>query len=247
MGALGILFGQKRTVIGAKEDPKTGTASTLAGILKQTIGGVAGIVVDATVSEEHVSNCETTDNPVEDGSDVTDHVHIKPIELTIDGVISDSPLGFAVVGNIQNFARSITNLFGKKTPRSIEAFNSLLDLQKSRTPFTVLTGLRRYENMILTELSVPRTSQTGAAIHFSAKMKQIRIVSSKTISGGGVGGKYGKTKNSGWKASGSVGAGSKLQNQSSSLSAASQSNANKGLGGWLNVSNAPTNPLNAPF
>lgn len=181
MSILGILFGQQRVVIGSKDSGLGGALGRLSGVLRQTIGGVAGIVVDATVSEEHLSEAELTENPVEDGAVVTDHVHLKPAQLTIQGVISDSPLGYAVIGNIQNLVRSVSSLFGKSS-RSVDAYNDLLALQKSRQPFTVTTGLKRYKNMIMTSLSVPRTAQTGRAIHFTATMREIRIVKSKTTS-----------------------------------------------------------------
>ena len=174
-GLLGILFRQKKAVIDYR-DGSSGALNTGIGVLEtaldQNVGGVAGIVIDATVSEDHNSSCNVTDNPVEDGAKVTDHVQLKPAELTIQGVITDAPLGFAVIGNIQQ----VRNIIQGQSARSIDAYNDLLALQKSRRPFTVLTSLKRYENMILVDLSVPRTAQTGRSIHFSAKMKQIRIV-----------------------------------------------------------------------
>ena len=179
MSVLGILFGQKRTIIGGKDDGVGGVLSRLSADLPKFLNTTTGIVVDATISEEHTSSCDLTENPVEDGAKVTDHVQLKPSELTIEGVISDSPLGYAIIGNIQNLVRSAENLFGKSS-RSTDAFNELLKLQKSRQPFTVVTGLKRYTNMIMTELKVPRTATTGGSIHFTATMKEIRIVKSKS-------------------------------------------------------------------
>lgn len=181
MAILGILYGQKKTVIDSKDSGLGGVLGQLQGVLRQTVGGVAGIVVDATINEEHVQVLDITENEVESGVDVTDHSQLKPAQLTIEGVISDTPLGYAVIGNIQNVVRTVETLFGRKS-RSVDAYNDLLALQKSRTPFTVTTGLRRYTNMMLMELSVPRTPQTGQAIHFRAVMKEVRFVSLKTIS-----------------------------------------------------------------
>ena len=213
---LGILFGQQRVVIDAKDSGVGGLLGGLTGVLRQTIGGVAGIVVDATISEEHLTEVDLTENPVEDGAVVTDHVHIKPAQLTIQGVISDTPLGYAVIGNIQNVIRSVTSLFGKSS-RSIDAYNDLLKLQKSRQPFTVTTGLKRYENMILVSLSVPRTAATGRAIHFSAVMREIRIVKSKTTTvslSSSVSSLGSPTKDLGNKVTPAVEAGSKVTSDS---------------------------------
>jgi len=181
MGLLGIIFAQNRVVIDDKAASLTGPFSSFKSAFQQSLStnNLTGIIVDATVSEEHVSECDVTENPVEDGAKITDHVQIKPKKLTIEGVISDAPLGYAVIGNIQNLVRSVSTLFGKKS-RSQDAFDDLIKLQESRKPFTVTTGLKRYTNMIMENLSVPRTSQTGAAIHFKAVMKEIRIVKSQT-------------------------------------------------------------------
>ena len=154
MGIFSILFGKSRASIGS-------------------------ITIDASISEDHVSTAELTENPVEDGGDITDHVRIKPLELTIEGVISDTPVTFSVINNISGIINTVTSIFGN-TSRSVDAYNELIKLQQSRDPFKVVTGLKVYENMILTELSIPRTAQTGNAIHFSATMRQIQIAKSET-------------------------------------------------------------------
>lgn len=179
MGILGILFQQSRAVIGVKDGFGSGALGNLQGVVRSAFGGLGGIVLDATVSEEHLTTCEVTKNPVEDGAQITDHVQIQPAKLTIEGVISDTPIGFAIIGNIQNVIRSVSTLFGKSS-RSIDAYNRLLKLQNDRQPFKVITGLKQYSNMILSELSVPRTKDTGGAIHFRAVMEEIRIVASET-------------------------------------------------------------------
>ena len=220
MSILSILFRQKNVVIGARPS----TASTIAGTiadefkdsLVRTCGAATtkGISVDASVSEEHVTSCEPTDNPVEGGAKITDHVQLNPKQLTIEGVISDSPLGFAVIGNIQNMARAVATVFGNSV-RSIDAYNELVELQESRIPFTVVTGLKRYENMILTNLSVPRTVETGRAIHFKAVMREIKIVNSEVTPsvniGSGVRDVASKTKDNGQKVTTPVPAESKIQ------------------------------------
>lgn len=180
MSTLSVIFRQKNVIIGAKGS-NGNILTDFKDSLVRTWDAVTtkGISVDATVNEEHLTTCDLTENPVEDGAKVTDHVQLNPAELTVEGVISDSPLGYAVIGNVQNLARSVSSVFGGSV-RSIDAYNELLQLQKSREPFTVITGLKRYQNMIMEELSVPRTSQTGAAIHFKAVMREIRIVKSKT-------------------------------------------------------------------
>lgn len=188
MGLVGILFGQKRSIIGVRDSLPGGFLSQVAQSLSQSLvnqwsagNARVGIVVDALVSEEPSFSAEVTKNPIEGGAKISDHVQLKPVELTMEGVISDAPLGYAVIGNIQNLVRQVSNVF-LGSSRSLDAFNELLALRNNRMPFTVITSLKRYQNMIMTELSVPRTAQTGNAIHFRCKMEEVVIVSSQTTS-----------------------------------------------------------------
>lgn len=178
-GIVGLIFRAQKTVINAKDSGLGGALGKIGGVLRQTIGGVAGISIDATLQETHSSSCTIARDPVEDGSNITDHVEMDPVKLTLECVISDTPLGYLIVGNIQNTIRSAQELFGKET-RSHGKWNDLRKLQESRTPFTVVTGLKRYTNMLITNLSLPITAQDGNSIHFTIDMEQIRIVKSKT-------------------------------------------------------------------
>lgn len=173
----GILFRQTKVVLGQNSE---GNGNSLTGILSQTIGGVSGIVLDASISEDHVKECEVTENPVEEGAKITDHVQIKPAMLTIEGIISDYPIGFPIIGNVLNAASTVSNIFDQTSSRSIDAYNQLVKLMDDRQPFTVVTSLKKYESMVFESISVPRTVQSGRALHFTAKLKQIRIVSSQT-------------------------------------------------------------------
>lgn len=185
MSLLGILFRQSNVVIGAKSSRSTNIAGAVLDELKSGLvntwdaATTKGIVVDCTVSENHNFTCDMTEEPVEQGAKITDHVQLKPKQLTIEGVISDAPLGYAIVGNIQNIVKTVASVFGGSV-RSIDAFNELEKLQESRVPFTVITGLKRYENMIMVDFDVQRTAETGRALHFKAIMRQIRIVQSQT-------------------------------------------------------------------
>jgi len=50
------------------------------------------VVVDATIRESHSSPTEVTEHPVEDGSDITDHCHLRQRMLQIEGIITNQPL-----------------------------------------------------------------------------------------------------------------------------------------------------------
>lgn len=53
---------------------------------------IGSISLDASLSEGHSMTAEATDHPVEQGSSISDHVHIKPRVVTIEGIISNHPI-----------------------------------------------------------------------------------------------------------------------------------------------------------
>lgn len=150
----------------------------LSFIFSQDRAKIAGLLIDASIEETHTIDADVTEYPVEDGSMITDHVQVKTPELVMKGVITDAPLGYALVGNIQNLIRSVSILFGG-TKRSIDGYNVLVDLQAKRMPFDVYTTLRRYKNMVIKNLSVVRNADQGASVHFSATLKQIHVAVSE--------------------------------------------------------------------
>ncbi len=145
---------------------------------------IGSIVVDAVIREVHENTSQVTENPVEEGADVTDHVRIMPKMLTMDCVISDTPLSLSVIRNISGAVGSVTELISGRT-LSKDAYDKLVEIQELREPITVVTGLKAYENMVLERLTTPRDSRTSNAIHFTARFKEVVVARTKTIGGGG--------------------------------------------------------------
>jgi len=131
---------------------------------------IAQIEVDVSVSETHETDCDVTENPVESGANVTDHVFVKPARLTVEGLVSDTPI--KLLGNV-------TSLFDDN--RSRKTYEELLALQAAREPIDVITGLKQYSNMILKTLTVPRSADTGKALRFTAVFQEVRLVESASI------------------------------------------------------------------
>jgi hypothetical protein len=158
-------------------------------IYEKTKTQIGTVTVDAAVFIKHSISSSMTKNPVEEGAQVTDHVELNPQAISIQGVISDTPLDFNVLndivkGNFKNLGKSFSDGVKSslnKSSRSVEQYQALMELWKSRKPFQVITGLKVYDSMILTKLDVDQTSTTGQAIHFNADIEEIRIISSKAV------------------------------------------------------------------
>lgn len=119
---------------------------------------IAGFYIDASVREEHTLENEVTVHPVEDGADVTDHIRRKPSPLTIEGVVSDTPIGDVAL------LRSDTVL------PSREALEHIERIFANREPITVATALKSYTDMVPVALSMPRDATTGDALGFTLRL-----------------------------------------------------------------------------
>lgn len=125
---------------------------------------VASVVLDAVLSEEHVYNSRVTNYPIENGQDISDHIINEPDTLQITGVVSDTPLSFLAPFN-----------------RSVNAFNSLIEIHNRRERITVVTGIKVYTNMVITSLQVPRNVQSGQSLTFVIDLQKIFIDTSVQV------------------------------------------------------------------
>jgi hypothetical protein len=125
---------------------------------------IDGYIIDVAVREDHSFDNEVTEHPVEVGSDIVDHVRAKPIMLTLEGIVSDTPIG------------GVADLRSETTLPSREAFERLLAIRNARLPVTISTSLRVYTDMVLEALSTPREAKTGDALVFTARFRQVRII-----------------------------------------------------------------------
>lgn len=117
---------------------------------------------DIVTGEDHQHPAEWPTSPVEDGADVSDHCHLSPHELSLDGLVTDD------------------NDDGE-IDRSKKVYEALLGIREARQLVTVITDLRVYTTMGITGVSNSRSPNTGKAIAPSVSLREIRIVNSISI------------------------------------------------------------------
>jgi len=138
------------------------------------------IELDVIVSESAQASATITANPVENGADVNDHIIINPMTFSMTGVVSDSKV--AILGGINTIEQIASgNAFTKEDTPSKEAWELLLELQAERIPFTLITNLREYENVVIENLSTSQDKDTSNALIFTANMKEIIFVGSQAL------------------------------------------------------------------
>lgn len=185
MAITGIIFNSQKVLINAVSTTSSGFFQNIANVLQGSAqGGYSGIVVDATLSETHENECEVTNYPVETGAAISDHVQLKPKIYTMEGIISDTPISFLILENAVSVVNTFNATFLNKQ-RSTQVYDSLVLLQASRQPFTVISSLKRYPNMIMKSFTVDRDSDSANEIHFKMTLQQVLLVTSQTSSAQG--------------------------------------------------------------
>ena len=156
-------------------------------LYRPTLARIGALELDASISETHTAEVEVTEHPIEKGANISDHVRAKPENLSIEGVVSNTP-----VNRAQN-ARAVKSQ-GKllQTTSDVDAiqghpgvaesaYDQLRALKDSGQLITVVTKLRTYRNMVLRSLSIPRSAKIGDMLQFTAQFIQVNLVENGTV------------------------------------------------------------------
>ncbi len=118
---------------------------------------IGGVFVDVIVSEEHESSMTIAEHPVERGAKISDHAWRERRRVTLEGVVDQS--------------------------RAVSAYQQLLAVQEQAEPFSLVTGLMVYPNMLIERIMVSRDREFARVLKFEAECSEVLIVD--TESGGG--------------------------------------------------------------
>lgn len=126
---------------------------------------VGHMELDCTVSEQHAEGVSRSPYPVEDGLERSDHTEDLPVEVILEGPISDvAPVGFFGVD-------FVTGLFSDA--RAAAAWSELVTLMRSKEPFAVVTSLASYPRMVFADgqsLTVERDRLNSTTLRFRAHL-----------------------------------------------------------------------------
>lgn len=144
-------------------------------LFPRTIGPIP---IDAVITETLESRLRITELPVEFGADITDHAYIEPMRITIEGIIGGGMKGRSTGG------RAI----------AVAAWQALKQLQQSRTPFTLISGLDIHRNILIESLIPERDKDYSWVLKFTAELREIQIVSSAYTEGSAAAPKNGQAR-----------------------------------------------------
>lgn len=116
---------------------------------------VGPVPLDVVIQERHTSTIDITENPIETGAKVNDHAYIMPKRLTLEVCDGDA------TGTWQALKR----------------------LQESRVPFTIVTGLDVYSNMLIRQLDATRTKDISYILSGTIELQEVILVDTSYAAG----------------------------------------------------------------
>jgi hypothetical protein len=126
--------------------------------------------LDAVLAESPEYIATPTRNPIETGANVTDHVTLVPQKLTLEGIVSNTPVSlFRILSGITF------------SDPAQDAFRFIRDLYRNREPFDFVGGLDIYRDMIITSFNPSRTPVTGDILQFTITMEKIQFADSEVV------------------------------------------------------------------
>ncbi|WP_142478562.1 phage baseplate protein [Klebsiella oxytoca] len=151
----------------------------LSTLFQQQTRKIGLIVPDVVITERHSDTLEITEHPVEkptsDGVGfVSDHAYRRPSELVME-------IGFSGGGTLLDLLD--TSSIGLSLGISpSETYQKLLDLQRSREPFSVTTGKRQYTNMLIRVLDVTTDKTSENVLMATLTLRELNTTQTQTVS-----------------------------------------------------------------
>jgi len=167
LGAASLLFSSNRSIVGA------GNGLDMNGNAVASIS----VIPNLAIAERHRDAMGVTSQPVERGAAITDHAFRLPAELELEYGWSNSSvqaIGSDFVDST-SLGSSLNN-FGEGYVRQV--YQTILALQQSRQLCTIVTGKRRYTNMLIAEASTETTADTAYSMF--VRFRCIEIIIAQT-------------------------------------------------------------------
>lgn len=139
-------------------------AEGLLGPAFTRVRNINGMVADITIEELHIDQTEITQHPVEYGSNINDHAFELPQRVHLTCGWSNSSLQS---DGDPNYVQ--------------EVYEAFLALKVSHTPFSIVTGKRMYENMLIERITERTDEHWENAMKLVIECRQVIIVQTQTV------------------------------------------------------------------
>lgn len=143
-------------------------------VFKQTTVRPVGLSIDATLNSQHNMKNRVTENPIELGRSVTDHVYSESRVFTMECLVSNDPgqifTGGAIFELIDKFALGVTQSYTEAVYEYLKILFYAKAILKIETP------LDTYESMVIESLSIPQNVDSIHAMRFEMTLKELMFV-----------------------------------------------------------------------
>lgn len=180
---------------------------------------IDGIEFDALLDQSQTYEAEVPTYPTEAGFDVSDNIALKAETIDMTLCVTNTPITWRTrhkpgSGRVESVVKQLEELY------------------YARKVFTVVTSDKVYENMVLTNMSISKSTETGYAREIPVTLQKIIISKSKTVTIPESYGKSGTTKapagNASQKSGSSGGSTASSGTSYSGGTSGSKSNTNSG-------------------
>lgn len=165
---------------------------------------IDGIEFDALLDQSRDYEAVVPEYPTEKGFSVSDTIVLKAETISMTLYVTDTPVTWK-------------NRFGSGAGRVESVIKRLEQLYFAKKVFTVVTSDAVYDNMVLTSMSIAKSSDVGYAREIPISLKKIIVTESSTVT---IPDSYGK--------SGTTGASAGTANTTSSNSDSGSGSEQKG-------------------
>ena len=160
----------------------TGTAADGTPLFSATASTTAPntlYVFDAVLDLEHEQRLTKTQHPIETGADVSTHAFLQPARLVMYIGMSDAMAAYTTPSGITtsnlngNGQAKASPFSGTSKSKSVNAYQTMLSIQASRLPLTIVTRLRTYTNMLVSGISPREDYKTITGLRMRVEFEQI--------------------------------------------------------------------------
>ena len=151
------------------DDEKGAGKTSLADKIVNTItGGNTGrIFADVKVSESHRFQSNVTDQTLEDGSVINEHVIPQQPQVTLQIEETNNTMG----------ARLSGGFYGPQ-----QTFDKLVQLWENAVPLTITTQHKQYKNMVIANMPILHRAPYRNALQVSIDLRQLRFAQMEVVS-----------------------------------------------------------------
>lgn len=138
--------------------------------------------VDALVREGYSASSEVTKNPVERGVTVTDNIRDSDDVLTIEFVITNTPIvvprsHFESSGSVRPSDKASVLQFDSEFDRVRAVEADLRRIKSAALMWHITTDLREYTDFAISQIQTTKDDHTGDSCRFILTLDRVRYVS----------------------------------------------------------------------